>query len=90
MHSDHNFQTCCTEQKVSEKCMPSCYYNTTFPPECTGIQQRTSGPKNFVNSADLNKWVQCASEGQDHLRCCAQEGVSKECQTGCKHPFQVH
>ncbi|PAV82926.1 hypothetical protein WR25_00953 [Diploscapter pachys] len=74
MHSDHNFQMCCAEQKVSEKCMPSCYYNTTFPPECT---------------ADLNKWVQCASEGQDHLRCCAQEGVSKECQTGCKHPFQV-
>ncbi|VDO26227.1 unnamed protein product [Haemonchus placei] len=38
---------------------------------------------------DLNKWVQCASEGRDHSRCCEKEEVPKECLTGCRHPFQV-
>ncbi|PIO60287.1 DB module, partial [Teladorsagia circumcincta] len=38
---------------------------------------------------DMNKWVQCASEGRDHSRCCEKEDVPKECLTGCRHPFQV-
>uniref|UniRef100_A0A158P8X5 Fibronectin type-III domain-containing protein n=1 Tax=Angiostrongylus cantonensis TaxID=6313 RepID=A0A158P8X5_ANGCA len=43
----------------------------------------------IIISGDLNKWVQCASEGRDHSRCCEMENVPKECLTGCRHPFQV-
>ncbi|KIH61878.1 fibronectin type III domain protein [Ancylostoma duodenale] len=43
----------------------------------------------FIITEDLNKWVQCASEGRDHSRCCEKEQVPKECLTGCRHPFQV-
>ncbi|EYC06015.1 hypothetical protein Y032_0078g1149 [Ancylostoma ceylanicum] len=73
-NSDDDFQECCKHQNVSPDCQSSCYFNATLPETC---QQ------------DLNKWVQCASEGRDHSRCCEKEQVPKECLTGCRHPFQV-
>ncbi|KIH63419.1 DB module [Ancylostoma duodenale] len=73
-NSDDDFQECCKHQNVSPDCQSSCYFNATLPETC---QQ------------DLNKWVQCASEGRDHSRCCEKENVPKECLTGCRHPFQV-
>ncbi|CAI4232905.1 unnamed protein product [Auanema sp. JU1783] len=73
-HSDVDFQECCQQQRVSESCLSSCHFNATLPESCKG---------------DLNKWVQCASEGVDHSRCCEQRSIPKECLTGCRHPFQV-
>ncbi|KAJ1364102.1 hypothetical protein KIN20_024112 [Parelaphostrongylus tenuis] len=73
-NSNEDFQDCCLHQKVSPDCQSSCYFNTTLPERCR---------------RDLNKWVQCASEGRDHSRCCEMENVPKECLSGCRHPFQV-
>ncbi|KAK6746573.1 hypothetical protein RB195_000073 [Necator americanus] len=73
-NSNDDFQECCKHQNVSPDCQSYCYFNATLPVEC---QQ------------DLNKWVQCASEGRDHSRCCEKEQIPKECLTGCRHPFQV-
>ncbi|VDN33307.1 unnamed protein product, partial [Cylicostephanus goldi] len=73
-NSDEDFQECCKHQNVSPDCQSSCHFNSSLPETC---QQ------------DLNKWVQCASEGRDHSRCCEKEQVPKECLTGCRHPFQV-
>ncbi|KAE9416523.1 hypothetical protein Angca_008944 [Angiostrongylus cantonensis] len=73
-NSNDDFQDCCRHQKVSPDCQSTCYFNVTLPERCR---------------RDLNKWVQCASEGRDHSRCCEMENVPKECLTGCRHPFQV-
>ncbi|KAK6056775.1 DB module [Cooperia oncophora] len=73
-NTDTDFQDCCRHQNVSPDCQSSCRFNTTLPENC---------------QHDLNKWVQCASEGRDHSRCCEKEEVPKECLTGCRHPFQV-
>ncbi|KJH48582.1 DB module [Dictyocaulus viviparus] len=73
-NSNDDFQECCRHQKISTDCQPFCYFNATLPLNCR---------------RELNKWVQCASEGRDHSRCCEKENVPKECLTGCRHPFQV-
>ncbi|PIC34654.1 hypothetical protein B9Z55_014246 [Caenorhabditis nigoni] len=73
-HSSEEFTSCCKDQKMPEKCMSSCQYNSTLGEDC---------------KENLNIWVQCASEGHDHLRCCMREDVSKPCQTACMHPFTV-
>nr|CDJ98493.1 Immunoglobulin V-set and Protein of unknown function DB and Fibronectin and Immunoglobulin domain containing protein [Haemonchus contortus] len=73
-NSDDDFQDCCRHQNVTPECQSSCHFNVTLPESC---------------QHDLNKWVQCASEGRDHSRCCEKEEVPKECLTGCRHPFQV-
>ncbi|VDP37220.1 unnamed protein product [Heligmosomoides polygyrus] len=73
-NTDDDFQDCCRHQNVSPDCQSSCSFNASLPESC---------------KRDMNKWVQCASEGRDHSRCCEKEGVPKECITGCRHPFQV-
>lgn len=73
-HSSEEFTSCCKEQKMPDQCMSSCQYNSTLGEDC---------------KEHLNTWIQCASEGHDHLRCCMKEEVSKSCQVACMHPFTV-
>ena len=88
-NSDADFQECCVAQGVSKDCLKYCYFNAThLPAECNGMVS-VEYTKQTTILVDVNRWVQCASQGQDHSRCCEQEGVPKRCLTGCRHPFQV-
>ncbi|CAB3406450.1 unnamed protein product [Caenorhabditis bovis] len=74
LRSSEEFQPCCREQKMPDSCMSTCSYNSSLTSDC---------------KQHINIWIQCASEGRDHTRCCLRESVSKSCRTACAHPFTV-
>lgn len=58
--SEHgSFRNCCLERGVSHECSAQCTFNTSLTVQC-------------MESADV--WIQCASDGHDHSKCCFESG----------------
>lgn len=60
VNEESTVEECCRSRGISQNCLKHCYYNSSLTEECSEFS---------------DFWVQCASDGHDHSKCCIEFGI---------------